>query len=144
MQNTTRFGELFLHSTDKPCSRLLTENQHSLCYTLWSLPQWRVFSKHYWRGHHRPSRTDTSPMNCIYAWIKHTLQPPEPGNMFKKICTVISSTETTIWPKVGTLPPYAWQTRGMWSLNCRWSDRRIRMKAVISPKCSQQGNFLRE
>jgi len=45
VQNTPRFTELFLHSTDKPCSIPLTENQHSVCYTWWSLPQRRIFGK---------------------------------------------------------------------------------------------------
>jgi len=71
VQNTTRFRKLFLHSTDKPCSKLLTENQHSLCYKWSSLPQRRIFSKHYWRGSHI-AITDPQELT-LPQWILFTL-----------------------------------------------------------------------
>jgi hypothetical protein len=70
MQNTTRFRELFLHSTDKPCSKLLTENQHSLCYTWGSLPQWRIFSEHCCKGSHIAT---TNPQELTLPQILFTL-----------------------------------------------------------------------
>jgi len=149
MQNTTRFRELFLHSTDKLCSKLLTENQHSLCYTWGSLPQWRIFSQHYCRGSHiaiTNPQVLTLPhilfmlgSNTLYSCQKQVICSRKYAWLFLEMAATITKNK---WPKGGTLLPYAWQTRGLRSLNCRWSDRTIRMKAVISPKCSQQGNFL--